>query len=144
MSLQHLSSEVLLTMDSVGLDRNVGRGRAAVRAELARRRAAAREEFFGLLEQGVASAAAASAVGVSRETGVRWRHQGGLPVRSYVVADPSLSAVKAARMVDELVEAGAQPGRYLDLLERIHIADRNREGASMRTIAKEQIGRAHV
>ena len=127
-------------MDSVVLDRN-GRDRAAVRAELARRRAARREEFFRLLEQGVASAAAASAVGVTRETGVRWRHQRELPVRSYVLADPSLSSVKAARMVDGLVEAGAGQSRYLDLLERIHIADRRREGASVRTIAAE-LGRS--
>ena len=40
-------------------------------------------------------------------------------------------------MVEQLVEAGAEPGRYLDLLERIHIADRRREGASIREIATE-------
>jgi IS30 family transposase len=96
-----------------------------------------REEFFRLVEQGVASAAAAAAVGVSRETGIGWRRARGLPVRSYVVADPSLSAAKATKMVDQLVEAGAEPGRYLDLLERIHIADRRREGAGVREIAAE-------
>jgi IS30 family transposase len=123
-------------MDSVVLDRN-GRDRAAVRAVLAGRRAAVRAEFFRLLEQGVASAAAAVAAGVSRETGVRWRRERGLPVRSYTYADPSLSPTKAAKMVEELVEAGAGRGRYLDLLERIHIADRAREGAGPREIGRE-------
>ncbi|WP_194927889.1 IS30 family transposase [Catenulispora pinisilvae] len=96
-----------------------------------------REGFFRLLDEGVRIGKACERVGVSRHTGVAWRRERGLPVRPYVRADPALSGKQAAKMVDELVEAGGQPGRYLDLLERIHIADRHREGASVRRIAAE-------
>jgi IS30 family transposase len=95
---------------------------------------AEREEFFDLLDAGVTITDACARVGVSATTSLAWRRERGVPVKR---ADPALTGKEAARMVEELLEAGGEPGRYLNLLERIHIADRRREGATMRTIAVE-------
>jgi IS30 family transposase len=68
-------------------------------------------------------------VGINSRTGRRWRN-GRNPTGKHVGAPPITSA--AARDVR---------GRYLNETERIHIADRVREKASTREIARE-LGRA--
>ncbi|AWL33618.1 MULTISPECIES: IS30 family transposase [Streptomyces] len=101
------------------------RGRPQGRKALVRER----EEYFRLMDQGVSSREACRIVGVNRMTGKRWRNgrratgakKGALPVR----------------------RPGGQdgPSRFLREADRIHIADRLREKASIRTIAAE-LGRS--
>ncbi|WP_103506447.1 IS30 family transposase [Streptomyces albidoflavus] len=101
------------------------RGRPQGRKALVRER----EEYFRLMGQGVSSREACRIVGVNRMTGKRWRNgrratgakKGALPVR----------------------RPGGQdgPSRFLREADRIHIADRLREKASIRTIAAE-LGRS--
>ncbi|MCO6694378.1 MULTISPECIES: IS30 family transposase [Streptomyces] len=101
------------------------RGRPQGRKALVRER----EEYFRLMDRGVSSREACRIVGVNRMTGKRWRNgrratgakKGALPVR----------------------RPGGQdgPSRFLREADRIHIADRLREKASIRTIAAE-LGRS--
>ncbi|WP_071339145.1 IS30 family transposase [Streptomyces albidoflavus] len=101
------------------------RGRPQGRKALVRERG----EYFRLMDQGVSSREACRIVGVNRMTGKRWRNgrratgakKGALPVR----------------------RPGGQdgPSRFLREADRIHIADRLREKASIRTIAAE-LGRS--
>ncbi|CAL9670943.1 IS30 family transposase [Streptomyces sp. enrichment culture] len=88
-----------------------------------------REGYFRLVDQGVSSREACRIIGINRRTGKRWRNgraaSGGTlaapPVRQPLPAD--------------------KPSRYLRETDRIHIADRLREKASIRTIAAE-LGRS--
>jgi transposase, IS30 family len=89
-----------------------------------------REAYFGLMEQGVSSLEASRRVGISNRTGIRWRRgeSGDGRVGRPVYLGP------AARR-------SAESGRFLTPDERIVIADRLREGASLRSIAAE-LGRS--
>ncbi|MGW6746732.1 IS30 family transposase, partial [Streptomyces sp. NPDC055025] len=88
-----------------------------------------REEYFRLVDQGVTFSEASRIVGINLRTGKRWRNgrhtSGGRkavpPIRA--VAPPSARS------------------RYLCEAERIHIADRLRERATVRAIAAE-LGRS--
>ena len=101
------------------------RGRPQGRKALVRER----EEYFRLMDQGLSSAEACKRVGINYRTGKRWRNgQGAAGSRR---ARPP---VRAQRLSEG-------PSRYLRETDRIHIADRFREGASIRTIAAE-LGRA--
>ncbi|MEV6199610.1 IS30 family transposase [Streptomyces sp. NPDC051771] len=84
-----------------------------------------REEYFRLMDQGVSSREACRIVGIDRRTGKRWRN-------GYTRSDSK----KWIPPVD-LVVSDPGPSRYLRELDRIHIADRLREKASIRTIAAE-------
>ena len=99
-------------------DRGENRGRGGLPRE--------RAEYFRLMDQGYSSAAACRAVGVTIRTGGRWRNGRSAEAPRRRGAPP----------------AGAGPsssspgsGRYLSEDERIAIADRLLEGASMRAIA---------
>jgi len=103
-------------------DRGENRGRGGLPGE--------RAEYFRLVNLGYSNAAACRAVGVTVRTGRRWRH--GRPPEA-----PRKRRARPAR-------AGSPrplSGRYLSQDERIAIADRLREGASMRAIAAE-LGRS--
>ncbi|WP_399197041.1 helix-turn-helix domain-containing protein [Streptomyces sp. WAC 01325] len=88
-----------------------------------------REEYFRLMDQGVSNREACRIVGIDRRSGMRWRngwrpsgrHRGSAPVKR-----PGTSE---------------GPSRYLREADRIHIADRLREKASVRKIAGE-LGRS--
>ncbi|WP_433363724.1 IS30 family transposase [Actinoplanes sp. CA-142083] len=75
-----------------------------------------REAYLALVDQGMGFRRAARIVGVSYRLTKRWRN-GPKPIRS--------AAERSVR------------GRYLNADERIHIADRRREQASVRQIAAE-------
>ena len=103
-------------------DRGKNQGRGGLPGE--------RAEYFRLMDLGYSNAAACRAVGVTVRTGRRWRH--GRPPEA-----PRRHGTRPAR-------AGSPPpsspsssgsGRYLSQDERITIADRLLEGASMRAIA---------
>ncbi|WP_093801068.1 IS30 family transposase [Streptomyces sp. Wb2n-11] len=101
------------------------RGQAPGRRALVRER----EEYFRLMDQGVSSMEACRIVGINRRTGKRWRNgrqatgstRGAPPIRRPLSSDGS--------------------SRYLRAADRIHIADRLREKASIRQIASE-LGRS--
>ena len=101
------------------------RGRAQGRKKLVRER----EEYLRLVREGLSSKQACQIVGINPRTGKRWRngrarsagHRGASPITT--VAPP------------------AGPYRYLREDDRIHIADRLREKASIRAIATE-LGRS--
>ncbi|AUA10017.1 Integrase core domain protein [Streptomyces malaysiensis subsp. malaysiensis] len=101
------------------------RGEPQGRKALVRERA----EYFQLMDQGFSSREACQIVGINRRTGKRWRNgrqatgntRGAPPVRR-----PGLPE---------------GPSRYLREADRIHIADRLREKASVRQIAAE-LGRS--
>ncbi len=88
-----------------------------------------REEYFRLVDQGLSSQEACRRVGINYRTGKRWpngRNASGKAKASPAVLEP-------------LAEPG--PSRYLRVADRIHIADRLREKASICTIAAE-LGRS--
>ncbi len=87
-----------------------------------------REEYFRLMDQGLSSKEACRRVGIHLRTGREWRN-GRLPSRGHGAMPPA-GAVPAAG-----------PSRYLTEDERVHIADRLREGAGIRQVAAE-LGRA--
>lgn len=87
-----------------------------------------RAEYFRLMGLGYSNKAACQAVGVNIRTGREWRNGRQSPKR---IVAPALSQ-RAPRQ---------DSGRYLRPQERMHIADRLRDKASIRTIAAE-LGRA--
>lgn len=89
-----------------------------------------REEYFRLMEQGVSSREACRIVGINRRTGKRWRN-GTNPTKNRP-AQPA-HRVQAERVVSS--------SRHLTQEERLYIADRVREKASVRRIATE-LGRS--
>ena len=100
------------------------RGKAQGRRTLVRER----EEYFRLMDQGLTSAEACERVGINRRTGKRWRNG-----RAASGKDSAASPVRPMRT--------SGPARYLREADRIHIADRLREKASVRQIAAE-LGRS--
>ncbi|MBT2469417.1 IS30 family transposase [Streptomyces sp. ISL-66] len=88
-----------------------------------------REAYFRLMQQGVSNTEACRIVGINRRTGKRWRYGRG-----------SSGSNKAAPPINT-VEPPSVPSRYLSEAERIHIADRLREKATVREIAAE-LGRS--
>jgi IS30 family transposase len=88
-----------------------------------------RVAYFQLMKQGYSSREASRIVGIDPRTGKAWRNgrnaSGGRKASAPVVPPASLSG----------------SSRYLGEAERIHIADRLRENASIRAIARE-LGRA--
>ncbi|MFE6496552.1 IS30 family transposase [Streptomyces sp. NPDC057748] len=85
-----------------------------------------REEYFQLMEQGVSSREACRIVGINRRTGKRWRN--GTNATKNRPAQPA-HRVRAERVCSS--------SRYLTQEERLYIADRVREKASVRKIAAE-------
>ena len=105
----------------MGFEIRADRGESRGRGGLPRERA----EYFRLMDQGYSSAAACRAVGVTIRTGGRWRNGRSREAPRRRGASPA--------------GAGPSPsspgsGRYLSEDERIAIADRLLEGASMRAI----------
>ena len=97
------------------------------RKKLTRERAA----YFQLVQQGYSSREACRIVGINLRTGKKWRNGHHSPGGNKKPRPPiSLEAA-----------ASSGPSRYLREEDRIHIADRLREKASIRTIAAE-LGRA--
>ncbi|WP_455679029.1 IS30 family transposase [Streptomyces bobili] len=88
-----------------------------------------RETYFRLMQQGFSNEHACQIVGVNAKTGRRWRNG-----RS---ADRKQKAAPSVRPV--VPPSGTS--RYLDEADRIYIADRLREKASVRAIAAE-LGRS--
>ncbi|MEU9609907.1 IS30 family transposase [Streptomyces sp. NPDC048057] len=88
-----------------------------------------REEYFRLMDQGFNNTEACRIVGINRRTGKRWRHG-----RQATGQTPGAPPIRRP-----LSSAG--PSRYLREADRIHIADRRREKASIRQIASE-LGRS--
>jgi transposase, IS30 family len=101
------------------------RERAQGRKALARERAA----YLRLVQQGWSNKEACRVVGINARTGRRWRN-GRNPTGTYAGAPP----------ITAVVPPGVR-GRYLCETDRIHIADRLREKASIRSIAAE-LGRS--
>ncbi|MFI1890558.1 helix-turn-helix domain-containing protein, partial [Streptomyces jumonjinensis] len=87
-----------------------------------------RAEYFRLVQQGYSNKEASLHVGVHERTGGEWRN-GRTDPRRYRVPARIERAPAAA------------PSRYLSETERIHIADRLREKATVRAIAAE-LGRS--
>ncbi|MEU3993863.1 IS30 family transposase [Streptomyces platensis] len=101
------------------------RGQAQGRKALVRERA----EYFRLMGQGFNNSDACRIVGINRRTGKRWRHG-----RRATGSEKAAPPVRRPGTSDG-------PSRYLREAERIHIADRLREKASVRQIAAE-LGRS--
>jgi IS30 family transposase len=98
-----------------------------------------REEYFRLMDQGFSTREAARIVGINLRTGKKWRNGHHSPGKG-------LKAVPPIHQDPYGCPADAQgppsrSSRYLNEAERIHIADRLREGASLRAIAAE-LGRS--
>ena len=102
-------------MDFEVRDRSVNQGRRRLTRE--------REAYLALVGQGVGSQEACRIVGVNTRTGKRWRNG----------RNPTGREVAAAR----IAASRSVPGRYLNEDERLHIADRHRERATVRQIAVE-------
>ena len=101
------------------------RGRAQGRRKLVRER----EEYLRLVREGLSSKQACQIVGVNPRTGKRWRNG-----RSRSAGHRGASPITA-------VASPAGRSRYLGEDDRIHIADRLGEKASVRAIAAE-LGRS--
>lgn len=93
-----------------------------------------REAYFRLVDQGMGYSEAAAVIGINVRTGKRWRNVRGASGRNK--AAPPINAV-----VPPCVETTPALSRYLGEADRIHIADRLREKATIRTIAAE-LGRS--
>ncbi len=85
-----------------------------------------RDEYFRLMDQGLSSHEACRIVGINYRTGKRWRN-----------GRNSSGRHKAAPPARRTVVPSTVGSRYLREADRIHIADRLREKASIRTIAAE-------
>ncbi|WP_073951446.1 IS30 family transposase [Streptomyces kebangsaanensis] len=88
-----------------------------------------REAYSQLMQQGLSNKEACRIVGINEKTGRRWRNGRSADRRQ-----------KAAPPI-HLVVPPSGPSRYLREEERIHIADRLREKATIRVIAAE-LGRS--
>jgi IS30 family transposase len=86
-----------------------------------------REEYFRLVDQGFGNAEACRLVGINERTGREWRNGRMAKGRFRSPAHP--------------VPAPAAPCRYLTQADRLHIADRLGEKATVRSIAAE-LGRS--
>lgn len=108
-------------MDFEVRDRSVNRGRRSLTEE--------RRVYLQLMQQGMSNAEACRIVGINRRTGKRWRN-GRAPSGRNVGAPPIA-----------VVAPPPGPSRYLREGDRIYIADRLREKATVRAIAVE-LGRS--
>ncbi|MFF2853033.1 IS30 family transposase [Streptomyces sp. NPDC058001] len=88
-----------------------------------------REEYFRLVRQGYSNKEASGLVGVNERTGREWRNGRSDPDRFRAPAQQGQAPVAMSS------------GRYLRDAERLHIADRLREKATIRAIAAE-LGRS--
>ncbi|MFE3515686.1 IS30 family transposase [Streptomyces sp. NPDC059166] len=88
-----------------------------------------REAYSRLVQQGVSNREACRIVGINRRTGQKWRNGRSADRRQ-----------RAAPPIHTVVPPSA-PSRFLRESDRIHIADRLREKATVRTIAAE-LGRS--
>ncbi|MDA2806597.1 IS30 family transposase [Nocardiopsis suaedae] len=93
-----------------------------------------RREYLRLVDQGIGYAEACRIVGINTRTGKRWRNGRNASGRSR-------AAPPANTVVPPCEPAPARRTRHLNEDERIHIADRLREKATLRTIAAE-LGRS--
>ncbi|MDQ1010598.1 IS30 family transposase [Streptomyces sp. V4I23] len=100
-----------------------------------RKLTAERAAYFQLMEQGYSTREAARIVGINLRTGKRWRN--GRAASGKDKAAPPVNAVVPL----SVGTTPFVPSRYLGEAERIHIADRLREKASIRQIAAE-LGRS--
>ncbi|MFD9590206.1 IS30 family transposase [Streptomyces sp. NPDC059980] len=106
-----------------------------------------REEYLRLVDLGIGNTEACRIVGVNPRTGTRWRYgrqASGKKLAYAPIADTGLpweprEVVPPSPPDREPTLVG--PSRYLSESDRIHIADRLREKASLRTIAAE-LGRS--
>ncbi|MFI1308545.1 IS30 family transposase [Streptomyces sioyaensis] len=89
-----------------------------------------REAYFRLMQQGFSNREACRIVGIDERTGQKWRNG----------RRPTGSQRKALLPLGAAAEPSG-PSRYLREADRIHIADRLREKAALRTIAAE-LGRS--
>ncbi|WP_330480026.1 IS30 family transposase [Streptomyces sp. NBC_00724] len=96
------------------------------RKKLTRERAA----YFQLMQQGYSSREACRIVGIDRRTGKKWRNGSHAHIGKKRATPP---------IYQEAPPSG--PSRYLREADRIHIADRLREKATIRAIAAE-LGRS--
>ncbi|MET7631085.1 helix-turn-helix domain-containing protein, partial [Streptomyces sp. NPDC005499] len=96
------------------------------RKKLTRERAA----YFQLMQQGYSSREACRIVGIDRRTGKKWRNGSHAHIGKKKATPP---------IYQEAPPSG--PSRYLREADRIHIADRLREKATIRAIAAE-LGRS--
>ncbi|MEU5664471.1 IS30 family transposase [Streptomyces longwoodensis] len=96
----------------------------------ARRLTREREAYFQLMRQGYSSMEACRIVGINYRTGKRWRNGWHSPPNGRKPVPPIYTEMPASG-----------PSRYLCEEDRIHIADRLREKASIRQIAAE-LGRS--
>jgi transposase, IS30 family len=102
----------------------------ADRAPQGRRKLAAeREAYSRLMQQGLSNDEACRIVGINSKTGRRWRNGRGASGRN-----------KAAPPIGS-VAPPCSPSRYLSQADRLHIADRLRDHATIRAIA-EELGRS--
>lgn len=108
-------------MDFKIRDRSVNQGRRPLSEE--------RRLYLQLMQQGVSNAEACRIVGINARTGKRWRN-GRAPSGRDAGAPPITT-----------VAPPPGPSRYLRESDRIHIADRLREKATVRAIAAE-LGRS--
>jgi IS30 family transposase len=90
-----------------------------------------REEYFRLMDQGVSSREACRIVGINRRTGKRWRNG----------TRPTTGRKNGAPPARRPVVPRSGCSRYLEEADRVHIADRLREKASIRQVAAE-LGRS--
>ncbi|WP_314244272.1 IS30 family transposase [Streptomyces sp. DSM 40907] len=104
-----------------------------------------RETYLLLVDQGTSHLDACGIVGINDRTGGRWRN--GRQASGKNKAAPPLVETGPWRYTEAPEPAAAQepeddaPSRHLREADRIHIADRLREKASVRTIAAE-LGRS--
>jgi len=102
-------------------NRSSAQGRMPLRNE--------RAEYLQLMKQGLSNNETCRIVGINPKTGRRWRN------------GRNASEVRAAAPPIDSVVPLADPSRYLVASDRVHIADRLRENATVRTIASE-LGRS--
>jgi IS30 family transposase len=94
-----------------------------------------RDAYFQLMRQGYSNTAACQIVGIDRRTGSKWRYGRHADRSRKTPLPPDRRAVASSGPAD------AGPSRFLCEGDRILIADRRREGATIRDIARE-LGRA--
>ncbi|WP_435834610.1 IS30 family transposase [Streptomyces abikoensis] len=107
-----------------------------------RRLVAERAAYFQLMEQGYSTREAARIVGINLRTGKKWRNGHHSPGKGKKPV-PSIYPVPGQQPEEAIDrrEPASRASRYLREEERIHIADRLREKASIRQIAAE-LGRS--
>ncbi|MCX5161224.1 IS30 family transposase [Streptomyces sp. NBC_00264] len=98
-----------------------------------------RAAYFELMEQGYSTRDAARIVGINLRTGKRWRNSWHSPPHDQKPVPPIYGTGPASASPETADSPGTS--RFLTETERIHIADRLREKATIRRIACE-LGRS--